>query len=133
MKSYFFIFFCLILLILSQVYSQDKGKIIVKNDARLNELVDKHKQLNQKLNTMPGYRIQIYFESGANSKTLASNVKESFIAKFPEIKAYLLFHEPYYKVRVGDFRTRMEAQGFKQKIMAEYPISFVTKDDINFP
>lgn len=133
MKYYFLILFYLFFSILSKVYSQDKGEVVVKNDARLNELIDKHKQLNQKLNTMTGYRIQIYFESGANSKTLASNVKESFITKFPEIKAYLLFHEPYYKVRVGDFRTRMEAQGFKQKIMAEYPISFVTKDDINFP
>ncbi|HRZ76622.1 MAG TPA: SPOR domain-containing protein, partial [Bacteroidales bacterium] len=38
-----------------------------------------------------------------------------------------------YKVRVGDFRTRLEAEGFLQQILTEYPGAFVIKDMIRFP
>jgi len=44
-----------------------------------------------------------------------------------------MFQSPYYKVRVGDFRSRMDAEGFKQKIINDFPDSFVVKDEINFP
>ncbi len=132
MKLNSLILFTLFSLFSINVFSQNTGDIVIKSDIRLTQLLEKHKEINQKLNSVKGYRIQIYFESGANSKTLASNIKDAFIIKYPNIKAYLIFHEPYYKIRVGDFRTRMEAQGFKQIIMTEYPISFVVKDDISF-
>jgi hypothetical protein len=55
------------------------------------------------------------------------------MAMFPEQGVYLMFQSPYYKVRVGDFRTRMDAEGFKQKLLDEFPDAFVVKDEINFP
>ena len=46
---------------------------------------------------------------------------------------YLIFQEPYYKVRIGDYRTKMEAEAFLKKISGSYSNAFVVKDEINFP
>ena len=55
------------------------------------------------------------------------------MSAYPGIMAYVVYHEPNYKVRVGDFRTRIEAEGFMKRIMGEYPSAFVIKDKILFP
>ncbi|MCK9613221.1 MAG: SPOR domain-containing protein [Bacteroidales bacterium] len=107
-------------------------KITVIEDPRIVSLVEKHKYLNQK-QKISGWRVQIFFESGNNSKKRAHDKKGIFMAMFPEQGVYLMFQSPYYKVRVGDFRTRMDAEGFKQKLLDEFPDAFVVKDEINFP
>ena len=57
-----------------------------------------------------------------------------FNSKHPKIEAYLMFQEPNYKVRVGDFRSRMDAQRFLHKITEDYPNAFIVKDnEINYP
>ena len=78
-------------------------------------------------------RIQIFFDSGNNSRENANEVIEAFEEEHPGIGAYLTFREPYYRVRVGDFRRKIEALGFLQKIKRDYPNAWVIKDLINFP
>lgn len=125
----------LLILLLSVLCSpvlsqQGNGNVEVIQDKRVDVLVSKHKQLNENIRTIPGYRVQIFFESGSKSSQKAMQVKEQFTARFPGQESYVIFQEPYYKVRVGNFRSKMEAQGFKQKIILDYPGAFVVKDDI---
>jgi len=112
---------------------QSKGDVEITRDKRIDRLIEKQKQLSISIETIPGYRVQIFFESGSNSRSKALQVKDQFLSKYSGMEAYMVFHEPYYKIRVGNFRTRMEAQGFKQNIISEYPSTFVVKDDILFP
>ncbi len=120
-----------------QVYSQDtisrQGFLEINQDSRLDQLVKKHVKLNEHFNNIIGYRIQIFFESGTNSKKLAMDTRAAFMINHPEADAYILYEEPHYKVRVGDFRTKLEAEGFLNEIIVEYPGAFVTKDEIKFP
>ena len=112
---------------------QKKGGVEVTKDKRIDQLIEKHQQINTNMGTVSGYRVQIFFDSGSNSRSKAVQVKDQFTEKHPGIETYMVFHEPYYKIRVGNFRTRMEAQGFKQKLLTEYPSAFVVKDDIILP
>lgn len=82
---------------------------------------------------MEGYRIQIFFDSGTDSKKRAMDARTEFQVKHPDITAYLSFQEPFYKIRVGDFRYRIEADGYLEKIKNEYPNGFTVKDRIYFP
>ena len=59
-----------------------------------------------------GYRIQIFFDSGNNSKNRAIWVKDQFNSRYSRVTSYILFGEPYYRIRVGDFRTRLDAEAF---------------------
>ena len=118
---------------LANAQNLHEGKKEVIQDSRIDELVEKHIKVNEIANTIPGFRINIFFQSGNNSKTNANQAKTNFITKYPEVEAYVVFDEPNFKVKVGDFRTRMEARGFVEKIKANFPDAFVIKDNIFFP
>ncbi len=114
--------------------SSGNTEINIIQDQKVNELVDKHIKLNKDHKIIYGYRIQIFFDSGINSKARAFAVKSDFMAQHPNSEeVYVLFQEPNYKVRVGDFRTSLDAQGFLSTIKNEYPNAFVVADEINFP
>lgn len=102
-------------------------------DDRVDELISKHIEANRIQQNIPGFRINIFFQSGNNSKANANIVRLQFIEKYPSVEAYVVYEEPHFKVKVGDFRTRMEARGFLQQIKLDFPDAFVIKDMINFP
>ncbi len=111
----------------------DEGHIRVMSDSRLDTLMKKYVEVNEINPAIPGWRIEIYFEAGNYSKKQAMEAKSVFVENHPEVPAYILFQQPYYKVRVGDFRTKMEAEKFLKEIESEYPNAFVVTDEINFP
>jgi hypothetical protein len=116
-------------------FSQKIGKVdIIVSDSRVTSLVAKHIAFNEARGSIKGFRIQIFFDSGNNSKSKAVSAMNEFKSKHSKVGAYLMFQEPNYKVRVGDFRTRMDAQRFLHKIAEDYPNAFVVMDnEINYP
>jgi hypothetical protein len=113
--------------------NSSKGDIRVIQDDRVDILVQKHIQINQNKQGIAGFRIQLFFDSGNNSKTKAQMIYQEFMEKYPGIGAYLSFKAPNYKVRVGDFRTRLDAQRFLNEIIAVYPSAWIIDDIINLP
>jgi hypothetical protein len=107
-----------------------EGTVDIVQDERISQLADQYRKMSLNNPEIDGYRVQIFFDSGSNSKNAAANIKTGFETVFPDIKSYLSYKEPYYRVRVGDFRTLIEAVGFQQKIAIEYPNSFPVKDKI---
>lgn len=126
-------FTTLILVLLTTALKAQNEHAELIQDKRVDLLVDKHIFLNRHQFTLSGWRIQIFFDSGANSKRKATDALRQFNERYPETDAYLSFKEPYYRVRVGDFRSRLEAEGFLRKVQAEYPNAFATNDFINPP
>jgi len=131
--SLFFLFINILFISNIKAQNHNSGTVEIIQDNRIGDLVKKHIALNKKQEGISGYRIQIFFDSGANSRERAVNVKTKFLTKYPDESIYVLFQEPNYKVRVGDFRTRMDAKGFLNKISKEYGNAFIVKDEINFP
>jgi hypothetical protein len=124
--------------LLSLVYAtnaQDnpKGELRVYQDPRVDTLMTKYVQVNEKHPFIKGWRIEIFFEAGNLSKKQAMEAKAEFVNNYPNVPSYLIFQQPYYKVRVGDYRTKMEAERFLHEIEAAYPQAFVVMDEINFP
>ena len=109
------------------------SNIEIVQDSRVEALVNKHIQINQRLNTMDGFRIQVFSDSGTNSKNKAQSVQEEFQTRFSGMGVYLSFKSPNYKVRIGDFRTRLDAQRFLIELTADYPNAFIIADQINLP
>ena len=109
--------------------NRSKGNIEIKGDVAVKQLVEKHIDLNERVRTIPGFRIQIASLSGTASKNRAFEMKERLKASFPEVEAYVVYDEPNFKVKVGDFRTRLEAFLFLQKIRIDYPGTII-RDNI---
>jgi hypothetical protein len=110
-----------------------KGSVEVIQDSRIDSIVKMHIAYNKTQDGMMGYRVQIFFDAGNNSLDRAEAAALEYQTLYPADTAYISFTEPYYKVRVGDFRTRIEAEGFMHKILGDYPNAFVIKDRIRFP
>ncbi|MBN2614845.1 MAG: SPOR domain-containing protein [Bacteroidales bacterium] len=100
-------------------------------DARIDSVLRLDYMQNTRYPTIPGYRIQIYKGSGNNALNRALDVQKSFERRY-DAKAYVTFNEPYYRVRVGDFRTRLDAIRFLNQIKGRYPLAWEIKDKIRF-
>ena len=109
--------------------NRSRGRVEIKGDVAVFQLVQKHIELNERVRTIPGYRIQIASLSGTASKSRAFEMKDRIRASYPGVEAYVVFDEPNFKVKVGDFRTRLEAYVFLQRIRTEYP-GTVIRDNI---
>ena len=107
------------------------GRVRVVGDVAVNQMVEKHIELNSRAKTIPGYRVQIASFSGTSSKANAFNLRERFMADHPSVQAYIIYDEPNFKVKVGDFRSRLEAYAFLQEIKETYK-GYIIKDNI-FP
>jgi len=115
------------------VDSNSVGKVKIYQDSRVDSIVKKHIEYNHHQKGIEGYRVQIFFDAGNNSLNRATSVAEQFQLLFPGDTAYISFSEPYYKVRTGDFRTKLDAEGYLHEVLPDYPNAFVIKDRINFP
>jgi hypothetical protein len=110
-------------------YSQTNAQVTIKIDETINEQL---RLKNARIDTtrISGYRIQIAFNS---NMTEASKSKSSFDSKFPEYGSYLLYQQPYWKVRVGNFYREIEAQKLLDEVRVYFPDAFVVKDNIHRP
>jgi hypothetical protein len=98
--------------------------IKVIKDNRIDELNNVYKSTYELI----GYRVLIY---SGNKKQPANQARSTFLRVHPKTKAHLDYEQPNYKVRVGDFRTKLEALKYKKEIIDEFPNCFITKDKID--
>lgn len=105
------------------------GRVTVVGDVAVNEMVSRHVELNNRVKTLPGFRVQIASFSGTNSKTSAFSLRDRFMTDYPSTQAYIVYDEPNFKVKVGDFRTRLEAYAFLQEIKEVYK-GYIIRDNI---
>lgn len=136
MKKYFLLFTLVAMtstLCLAQGYTpggnRSRGHIQIVGDVAVAQLVKRHIELNERVRTIPGYRIQVASLSGTSSKNRAFDMKERIHMNYPGVEAYVVFDEPNFKVKVGDFRTRLEAYVFLQHIRGEFPGTII-RDNI---
>lgn len=91
-------------------------------------LSDKNSEFHRKTDgEYDGYRIKIHF---GIDKTAAREVKQKFLAKYPEVPAYEDYKQPNFVIVVGNFKTRVEAFECLKKIQSEFPNAFIIKSKI---
>ena len=118
---------------------QRDGSLVISQDPALDSLLMQYRILREQIadyednKGIPGYRIQIFFDSGLNSGERARKAREEFEELFPEIPGYVTWKAPNYRVRVGDFRSRLDAEKALRDISKDYPNAWVIKDEINYP
>jgi hypothetical protein len=125
--------------------SSRTGQLNIIQDPALDTLISRYilanKNMEEKIgySGMEGFRIQIYSSSARNAKEESSKVNAEFLSKFPEsqypdLKSHAQFAPPaYFKIRVGDFRTKTEATRLFLLISKVFPNSYLVPDIINFP
>ena len=80
-----------------------------------------------------GYRIRIFISNAQNARAQSLEVENSFKKLFPAIPTYRTPSNPYFKVTVGNYRTRSDAARALTIIKEEYPAAFMVKETIDYP
>ena len=77
-----------------------------------------------------GYRVQIFYGSDRRE---TFNQQQRFKAEYPKTNTYITYKEPNYYLRIGDFRTRLEAQRMLNELRPLFATLFIFREKINAP
>ncbi len=100
--------------------------IAIHADPRLAILVEKHKnQQSGGIRHMRGYRVQIYYGVDRN---IAFSRKADFMRRYPNTKVYMVYTQPQYRVKVGDFATREDAGDLYREMISIYGACMIVPD-----
>lgn len=103
-------------------------QVTIVKDSRIDELVKAQGQAATP--EISGYRLQLTFDT---SKGQIDDARSRFAAMFPKVDTYVEFVAPHYFLKVGDFRTQLEAEKVKAASTQQFPTCFVVKEKINLP
>ncbi len=108
-----------------------KGEVTVVKDPMIDSLIAK--------------RIEVYRTGGdvsakpnkpvvyGSDRREMFNQQAKFKGSYPKINTYIIYKEPNYYLRVGDFRTRLEAQRLMSELRPTFPTLFIFREKINAP
>lgn len=80
-----------------------------------------------------GFRIRIFNESIQNARALSASEEERFRTLYPALATYRTYASPYFRVVVGDFRTRVEAEKVLRVIKGDFPEAVIIKEHFKYP
>lgn len=111
------------LLISAACYAQDSSAVYIYKDSRIDLLIKKQIAINEETTrdarrNIPGYRLQVI---NTNDRNAAMNAKAKIYQLFPELKAYLLYQAPYFRLRVGNFKEKEEANDYRKQLAKDFP------------
>ncbi len=113
--------------------AQEKGRVIVVKDPQIDSLISKRLALSRASAsgnsvTIQGFRVQVFSGLGRED---AYAEQTRFKSLYPNITSYVSYTQPNYRVRVGDFRTKLEAQKFMNTLKKHYSSLFIFPERIN--
>lgn len=128
MKNICFLFF----FIFSSLAFGQSGNVEIIKDPRIDGLVRKQGTVIPPATSpqLPGYRVQLFFD--ADRKAI-DDARSKFISAYPKVDSYIIYNAPNYFLKVGDFRTLLEAERVKDGLVKDFPTSFIIKEMINLP
>ncbi len=126
----------LVVLFMASSHLLANDTIIVRKDPRLDILSDKQAEINKRSSMMTssglykGYRIQVL---STTNRDQANKIKSDVLSRFTDQKAYLTYNSPYFKVRIGNFINREDAEKFRQQLSKIYPQGvYVVEDAVEY-
>jgi hypothetical protein len=110
----------------------DSATVIVHKDPRVDDLIRQQIQINEETTrdarrNIPGFRIQVINSTDPN-KVFAAKAK--IYQQFPDLKPYLLYQPPNFKLRVGNFKTQEEAEDFEKQLSVLFPTGLYIIRDV---
>ncbi len=107
------------ILYFTSVHTKAADTIIVHKDARIDAFTARQIAINKVTvhlgsnGLFKGYRLQVL---NTRSRDEAFKMKATLLENFPDDKAYVLYQSPYFKVRVGNFLNRSDAESFSKEV-----------------
>ena len=106
----------------SNLFAQDE-KVTVSQNSKFENLLNEKRKINASITVNDIYKIQIYNGDSETSKKTLIDFKKEFLS----FDGTIVFYTPAYKVWVGNFKTRIEAERNLMVFRKKYPNAFIIK------
>ena len=100
-----------------------EGSLTIHSDPRIDSLI---LSLDANPPSVKGYRVEIFF----GKRKDAENVKSEFLKFYDVWPIYIVWQQPNFKVQIGNFMTKLQAEKAQQDIRSHYPNSYITITEI---
>lgn len=101
-----------------------QGDVTINQDKNITALLNLKKEMNKKENDSKRYKIQIY---SGNNRSAAKSAQNEFSNSFTNWSPTIQYEPPNFKIWVGNFRTRLEADRALKRIKRKFPNAFIFK------
>lgn len=108
-------------------FAQKDTGVVLNEPEEIELLLERHIEFMAELETVDGYRVQL---GAANRLSDANKLKKEYEETYEGREAYIIFTEPTYRVRIGDFLKEIEAYALMQEVKEDFPEAFVVRDKI---
>ena len=108
------------------------ANVTISQSPEVADAVRKHIYSNRD-RTVKGYRVRIFFDNKQSARVASEEALKKFESLFHDVSAYRSSANPYFKVTVGDCRTKSEAMKLLARIKGSFPSAFVVKENIEYP
>jgi hypothetical protein len=131
MKTYL-VLFCFLVVTSATSAQVDSTTVAVHKDPRIELLIKKQAEINE-LTTrearrnVPGYRIQVI---NTTDRSAAIQAKTKVYTLYPELKAYLMYQSPYFRLRVGNFINKKDAENMQRQLSREFKQNLFIVNDV---
>lgn len=95
---------------------------------RLDAILDTIALQNRRIRYAPGYRVQVYV---GNERAAADAAKLQLYQLFPELSAYMSYQQPTYRLKVGDFMKKMDAERYFSKLRTVFVSAQLQPDKVD--
>lgn len=119
-KSFFVLFFTICTLSLVQ------AQVAEEMSEATRQLFLNYKRRFENKSRVTGYRIQLF----TGNKQSADRIRAQYLSQNLPYPVYMVFEMPNYKIQVGDFRDRLEAEGVRESLMSTFSGAFLIKTPI---
>lgn len=99
-------------------------------NAKVAVLMDSVASVNSNIRYAQGYRILAY---NGSERQRVMDLRKAIIARVPEQKDYLIYQQPHFRLKIGDYFTRIEAQQVLNQISDLIPNAHIVQEQINIP
>ncbi|NCT93429.1 MAG: SPOR domain-containing protein [Chitinophagaceae bacterium] len=120
-------------LVITALYAGNNDSIVVKRDPRMDLLAQKQAQVNKRTAMLTsngqykGYRVQVI---STNSREQAFKIKAELLTRFSDQKTYTIYQSPLFKVRIGNFLRREDADKYRKLLNKVYPQGVYVVEDV---
>lgn len=125
--NYKLLVFSILMSFLSINISAQEATITLNEDLKIRQLLELKKSLEEENKLTDGYTIQLYY----GEKNRANNVIRKYRYTYDSWSATIKYETPNYKVWVGNFSSRIDADRALIEIKEKFPSAFILKPERN--
>lgn len=113
----------LLLIVLNIPIVENMKNVVIYQDTAISQLIeDKINGTERQQTEISGYRVQIFSSNNQQTaKNQAFNLEKRINDEAPNLETYVQYNPPFWKVRIGNYRTQAEAQTMRQELLKIFP------------